>query len=117
NDGAAPPGIRVFEGCGSVCAGTRGCLLRAGEDTTDGRPPARRDAEAVGRTRGEVGAAGRAGAIGIIGSGGMGEWLKPAVLKTVCGVTRTGVRIPLPPPESNFPATGLDSAWSTSWTG
>src|SRR5262249_8147944 len=30
--------------------------------------------------------------------GGMGEWLKPAVLKTVCGVTRTGVRIPLPPP-------------------
>jgi predicted neuraminidase len=28
----------------------------------------------------------------------MGEWLKPAVLKTVCGVTRTGVRIPLPPP-------------------
>ena len=32
--------------------------------------------------------------------GGMGEWLKPAVLKTVCGETRTGVRIPLPPPES-----------------
>jgi hypothetical protein len=32
----------------------------------------------------------------------MGEWLKPAVLKTVCGVTRTGVRIPLPPPE--FPS-------------
>ena len=30
--------------------------------------------------------------------GGMGEWLKPAVLKTVCGATRTGVRIPLPPP-------------------
>jgi hypothetical protein len=29
----------------------------------------------------------------------MGEWLKPAVLKTVCGVTRTGVRIPLPPPD------------------
>ena len=28
----------------------------------------------------------------------MGEWLKPAVLKTVCGATRTGVRIPLPPP-------------------
>ena len=29
----------------------------------------------------------------------MGEWLKPAVLKTVYGATRTGVRIPLPPPE------------------
>ena len=28
----------------------------------------------------------------------MGEWLKPAVLKTVSGVTRSGVRIPLPPP-------------------
>jgi hypothetical protein len=26
----------------------------------------------------------------------MGEWLKPAVLKTVSGVTRSGVRIPLP---------------------
>src|SRR5579864_2547829 len=34
-----------------------------------------------------------------IGGGGMGEWLKPAVLKTVSGVTRSGVRIPLPPPE------------------
>ena len=33
-----------------------------------------------------------------IGTGGMGEWLKPAVLKTVSGVTRSGVRIPLPPP-------------------
>src|SRR5438067_11626502 len=31
-------------------------------------------------------------------AGGMGERLKPAVLKTVCGATRTGVRIPLPPP-------------------
>ena len=30
--------------------------------------------------------------------GGMGEWLKPAVLKTVDGETRPGVRIPLPPP-------------------
>ena len=30
----------------------------------------------------------------------MGEWLKPAVLKTVSGVTRSGVRIPLPPPDS-----------------
>jgi hypothetical protein len=27
----------------------------------------------------------------------MGEWLKPAVLKTVSGETRSGVRIPLPP--------------------
>src|SRR6202012_2866563 len=36
-----------------------------------------------------------------IGNGEMGEWLKPAVLKTVCGVTRTGVRIPLPPPFIN----------------
>ena len=31
-------------------------------------------------------------------NGGMGEWLKPAVLKTVSGETRSGVRIPLPPP-------------------
>jgi hypothetical protein len=31
--------------------------------------------------------------------GGMGEWLKPAVLKTVCVERCTGVRIPLPPPE------------------
>jgi hypothetical protein len=31
--------------------------------------------------------------------GGMAEWLKAAVLKTVIGVTRSGVRIPLPPPE------------------
>ena len=29
----------------------------------------------------------------------MAEWLKAAVLKTVSGVTRSGVRIPLPPPE------------------
>src|ERR1039457_4849080 len=33
----------------------------------------------------------------------MGEWLKPAVLKTVSGVTRSGVRIPLPPPNSSAP--------------
>src|ERR1700729_489275 len=31
--------------------------------------------------------------------GGMGEWLKPAVLKTVCVERGTGVRIPLPPPK------------------
>ena len=30
-------------------------------------------------------------------SGGMGEWLKPAVLKTVVRGTAPGVRIPLPP--------------------
>jgi hypothetical protein len=30
--------------------------------------------------------------------GGMAEWLKAAVLKTVSGVSRSGVRIPLPPP-------------------
>jgi hypothetical protein len=35
---------------------------------------------------------------GKIEDGGMGERLKPAVLKTVSGVTRSGVRIPLPPP-------------------
>ena len=28
----------------------------------------------------------------------MAEWLKAAVLKTVSGETRSGVRIPLPPP-------------------
>ena len=39
---------------------------------------------------------------GGIQCGGMGEWLKPAVLKTVCGATRTGVRIPLPPPDYLF---------------
>ena len=31
-------------------------------------------------------------------SGGMGERLKPAVLKTAVGETPPGVRIPLPPP-------------------
>jgi hypothetical protein len=30
--------------------------------------------------------------------GGMAEWFKAAVLKTVDGETRPGVRIPLPPP-------------------
>lgn len=38
----------------------------------------------------------------------MAEWLKAAVLKTVSGVTRSGVRIPLPPPV--FP---VDSAWAS----
>ena len=32
----------------------------------------------------------------------MAEWLKAAVLKTVSGVTRSGVRIPLPPPYIRF---------------
>jgi hypothetical protein len=32
----------------------------------------------------------------------MGEWLKPAVLKTVSGASRSGVRIPLPPPVRSF---------------
>ena len=31
-------------------------------------------------------------------TGGMGEWLKPAVLKTVSPARGSGVRIPLPPP-------------------
>ena len=34
----------------------------------------------------------------------MAEWLKAAVLKTVSGVTHSGVRIPLPPPESDLRA-------------
>ena len=33
-------------------------------------------------------------------SGGMGEWLKPAVLKTVSPERGSGVRIPLPPPRT-----------------
>jgi hypothetical protein len=48
-----------------------------------------------------------AGAPLIIGSGGMAERLKAAVLKTVSGVTHSGVRIPLPPPDTKtrrFPA-------------
>ena len=36
-------------------------------------------------------------------AGGMGEWLIPAVLKTVNGETRSGVRIPLPPPLPSCP--------------
>jgi hypothetical protein len=32
--------------------------------------------------------------------GGMAEWFKAAVLKTVDGETCPGVRIPLPPPEN-----------------
>src|ERR1035437_8800226 len=39
-----------------------------------------------------------AGLPAIIEGGGMAEWLKAAVLKTVNGETRSGVRIPLPPP-------------------
>jgi hypothetical protein len=39
------------------------------------------------------------GESGKIEDGGMAEWLKAAVLKTVSGVTRSGVRIPLPPPD------------------
>src|ERR1700690_2082412 len=38
---------------------------------------------------------------GKIEDGGMAEWLKAAVLKTVSGVTRSGVRIPLPPPSKS----------------
>ena len=37
-------------------------------------------------------------AISYFGNGGMAEWLMAAVLKTVDGETRSGVRIPLPPP-------------------
>src|SRR4030095_4554524 len=33
----------------------------------------------------------------ILATGGMGEWLKPAVLKTAVRGTVPGVRIPLPP--------------------
>ncbi len=36
-------------------------------------------------------------------NGGMAERLNAAVLKTVSGETRSGVRIPLPPPISNCP--------------
>ena len=36
-----------------------------------------------------------------MGNGGMAEWLKAAVLKTVNGETRSGVRIPLPPPSDS----------------
>jgi hypothetical protein len=34
--------------------------------------------------------------------GGMAEWFKAAVLKTVDGETRPGVRIPLPPPTTTY---------------
>jgi hypothetical protein len=46
-----------------------------------------------------------------IGIGGMGEWLKPAVLKTVDGETRPGVRIPLPPPQYERPLLGQGSGF------
>ncbi len=39
---------------------------------------------------------------GKIEDGGMGEWLKPAVLKTVELERVPGVRIPLPPPDILF---------------
>ena len=55
----------------------------------------------------------------------MAEWLKAAVLKTVGGVSRPGVRIPLPPPRpkensdvrinSSRPPAGLEK--NTSVTG
>jgi hypothetical protein len=44
----------------------------------------------------------------------MAEWLKAAVLKTVSGVTRSGVRIPLPPPSFQSVTFGwslLKMAW------
>jgi hypothetical protein len=44
---------------------------------------------------------------GKIEDGGMAEWLKAAVLKTVNGVTRSGVRIPLPPPDIEIALRGL----------
>ena len=34
-------------------------------------------------------------------SGGMGEWLKPTDLKSVKAARSSGVRIPLPPPNSS----------------
>ena len=39
----------------------------------------------------------------------MAEWLKAAVLKTVSGVTHSGVRIPLPPPQVGLPPVSLRS--------
>jgi hypothetical protein len=47
-------------------------------------------------------------AIGYFGTGGMAERFKAAVLKTVDGETRPGVRIPLPPPENK----GLSELWA-----
>jgi hypothetical protein len=49
----------------------------------------------------------------------MGEWLKPAVLKTVSGVTRSGVRIPLPPPFIIFAPRGPDrlTRKAATWPG
>jgi hypothetical protein len=44
---------------------------------------------------------------GKIVNGGMAEWLKAAVLKTVSGVTRSGVRIPLPPPDTKMTVVGI----------
>src|SRR5579863_620349 len=38
----------------------------------------------------------------IIENGGVGEWLKPAVLKTVRPERVSGVRIPPPPPDHGF---------------
>src|SRR6266853_675565 len=50
---------------------------------------------------------------GKIVNGGMGEWLKPAVLKTVSGETRSGVRIPLPPPAFAESLRGASAGWQT----
>src|ERR1017187_2235388 len=47
-------------------------------------------------------------------AGGMGEWLIPAVLKTVNGETRSGVRIPLPPPRIKSTCFGFPRA--TYWS-
>ena len=40
--------------------------------------------------------------------GEVAEWSKAAVLKTVDGLNRPGVRIPPSPPISNQPLTGVD---------
>ena len=105
DDGAAPPGFESLRRGGALRSGAR----RARSTSRAKTPPiAKLDHdemhEATERScqrQARCAGAGTAASLTYYNRvvGGMGEWLKPAVLKTVCGATRTGVRIPLPPPK------------------
>src|SRR6185312_12357330 len=104
----SPPGFRLARRSGTVRDRARRDVLRPAQIARDRSATARRDHVCAERSEGPAGPADSNARQALIldaynrGAGGMGEWLKPAVLKTVCGATRTGVRIPLPPPKHPF---------------
>ena len=102
HDRAAPPGVRKRGRGGALYSGARGHVRRQGNRPARRKAGPRRNHERPERSQRQARCPG-AGARPRLTfynkeAGGMGEWLKPAVLKTVNGETRSGVRIPLPPP-------------------